>query len=94
LVKRTVGAFYRTGLDDVLRARDIDTVVLGGIATNFGVESTGRAADDHGYKTIYVTDAMTGLDGRAHDFAVSYVFPRFGTTCTGTEYVAALSPQS
>lgn len=93
LVKRTVGAFYRTGLDDVLRARDIDTVVLGGIATNFGVESTGRAADDHGYKTIYVTDAMTGLDGRAHDFAVSYVFPRFGTTCTGTEYVAALSPQ-
>jgi nicotinamidase-related amidase len=94
LVKRTVGAFYRTGLDDVLRARDIDTVVLGGIATNFGVESTGRAADDHGYKTIYVTDAMTGLDGRAHDFAVSYVFPRFGTTCTGTEYVAALSAQS
>ena len=93
IVKRTVGAFHQTGLDDVLRARGIETVVLGGIATNFGVESTGRAADEHGYDTVYVTDAMTGLDGPAHDFAVEYIFPRFGTTCTGTEYVAALSPK-
>jgi nicotinamidase-related amidase len=90
IVKRTVGAFHNTGLDEVLRSRDIDTVVLGGIATNFGVESTGRAADDHGYKVIYVTDAMTGLHGHAHDFAVEYIFPRFGTVSTGTEYVAAL----
>jgi nicotinamidase-related amidase len=94
IVKRTVGAFHQTGLDDVLQSRGIETVVLAGIATNFGVESTGRAADEHGYHTIFVTDAMTGLDGPAHEFAVSYVFPRFGTTCTGTEYVAALSPQS
>lgn len=92
IVKRTVGAFHQTGLDDILRARGIKTVVLGGIATNFGVESTGRAADEHGYDTVYVIDAMTGLDEAAHDFAVSYVFPKFGTTCTGTEYVAALSP--
>jgi nicotinamidase-related amidase len=92
IVKRTVGAFHQTGLDDVLRKHGIKTLVLGGIATNFGVESTGRAADEHGYDTVYVTDAMTGLDGAAHDFAVSYVFPRFGTVCTGTEYVAALSP--
>lgn len=91
IVKRTVGAFHQTGLDDALRARDISTVALAGIATNFGVESTGRVADEHGYNTLYLTDAMTGLDGHAHDFAVSYVFPRFGTTCTGTEYVAALS---
>lgn len=94
IVKRTVGAFHRTGLDDVLRTHGVDTVVLGGIATNFGVESTGRAADEHGYRTIYVTDAMTGFDAHAHDFAVSYIFPRFGETCTGTEYVAALSGEA
>ncbi|WP_433019151.1 isochorismatase family protein [Kribbella sp. CA-294648] len=93
IVKHTVGAFHQTGLDDVLQARGIRTVVLGGIATNFGVESTGRVADEHGYNTIYVTDAMTGLDAHAHEFAVSYIFPRFGTTCTGTQYVAALSPE-
>ncbi|WP_237745094.1 isochorismatase family protein [Kribbella catacumbae] len=91
IVKRTIGAFHQTGLHEILEARGIKTVVLGGIATNFGVESTGRAADEHGYDTVYVTDAMTGLDGAAHEFAVSYVFPKFGTTCTGTEYVAALS---
>jgi len=92
IVKRTVGAFGRTSLDNELQARGIETVALAGIATNFGVESTGRAADDLGYNTVYLTDAMTGLDQRAHDFAVSYVFPRLGTVCTGTEYVAALSP--
>jgi nicotinamidase-related amidase len=94
IVKRTIGAFGRTGLDDQLRARGIETVALAGIATNFGVESTGRAADDLGYATVYITDAMTGLDGDAHDFAVSKVFPRLGTVCTGTEYVAALSPST
>jgi len=92
IVKRSVGAFHQTGLDDLLRARDIATIALAGIATNFGVESTGRVASDAGYSTLYLTDAMTGLDGNAHDFAVTYIFPRFGSTCTGTEYISALSP--
>jgi nicotinamidase-related amidase len=94
IVKRTVGAFQGTGLDEILRSRGIDTVALAGIATNFGVESTGRAADDLGYQTVYITDAMTGLHAHAHEFAVSYVFPWLGTTCSGTEYVAALSQES
>lgn len=92
IVKRTVGAFHQTGLDDVLRERGIKTIALAGIATNFGVESTGRSADEHGYDTVYITDAMTGLDAAAHTFATSYIFPKFGTVCTGAEYVAALSP--
>jgi nicotinamidase-related amidase len=91
IVKGTVGAFGRTDLDEQLRRRDIGTVALAGIATNFGVESTGRGADDLGYETVYITDAMTGLDQDAHDFALSYVFPRFGSLCSGTEYIAALS---
>jgi nicotinamidase-related amidase len=94
IVKHTIGAFHQTGLDDVLRSHDINTVVLGGIATNFGVESTGRAADEHGYSVIFLSDAMTGLDRAAHDFAVEYIFPRFGAVCTGAEYVAALSAHS
>ena len=91
IVKRTIGAFGRSRLDAELQARGIETVALAGIATNFGVESTGRAADDLGYETVYITDAMTGLNQEAHEFAVSYLFPRLGTDCTGTEYVAALS---
>jgi len=91
IVKRAVGAFGRSPLDAELQARGIQNIVLGGIATNFGVESTGRAASDLGYETIFLSDATTGLDQDAHDFALSYVFPRLGTVCTSTEYLAALS---
>jgi nicotinamidase-related amidase len=90
IVKRTIGAFGRSSLDAELQSRGIANVVLTGIATNFGVESTGRAASDLGYETFFVTDAMTGLDEHAHDFAVSSVFPRIGTNCTTTEYLEAL----
>ncbi|TCC01700.1 isochorismatase family protein [Kribbella soli] len=91
IVKQTVGAFGRTSLDTELQSRGIANVVLAGIATNFGVESTGRAASDLGYETFFLTDAMTGLDDHAHNFAVSYVFPRLGSVCTTTEYLKALS---
>lgn len=91
IVKRTIGAFGRTPLDAQLQARGIETVALAGIATNFGVESTGRAAEDLGYNTVYITDAMTGLTQEAHEFAVQKLFPRLGAVCTGMEYVAALS---
>jgi nicotinamidase-related amidase len=91
IVKHTLGAFGRSALDADLQQRNITTLALAGIATNFGVESTARAADDLGYETIYLTDAMTGLDEQAHDFALTHIFPRLGTLCTGAEYVAALS---
>jgi nicotinamidase-related amidase len=91
IVKRAVGAFGRSPLDAELQSRGIANVVLTGIATNFGVESTGRGASDLGYETFFVTDAMTGLDDHAHNFALSYVFPRLGTTCTTTQYLNALT---
>jgi nicotinamidase-related amidase len=90
IVKHTIGAFHETGLDAALRARKIDTLLLTGIATNFGVEGTGRAADEHGYRVIYVEDAMTGLDGHAHKFAVEYMFPRLGDVARTDELLAEL----
>lgn len=91
IVKQTVGAFGRTPLDAELQSRGIANVVLAGIATNFGVESTGRAAADLGYETFFLTDAMTGLDDHAHNFALTYTFPRLGTLCTTEEYLKALN---
>jgi nicotinamidase-related amidase len=91
IVKRTTGAFHNTGLDGELRARGIDTVVLGGLVTNFGVESTGRAADEHGYSVVFVSDAMSGFDEPAHAFAVDYVFSRIGTVCTAGELLEHLT---
>ncbi|MEV4263768.1 isochorismatase family protein [Kribbella sp. NPDC049584] len=90
IVKRTIGAFGRSPLDAELQSREIANVALAGIATNFGVESTGRAASDLGYETLFITDAMTGLDAAAHEFAVTKVFPRIGEVCTTAEYLASL----
>jgi nicotinamidase-related amidase len=91
VVKRATGAFHNTGLHDALRERGVDTVVLGGLVTNFGVELTGRVAADHGYSVVFVSDAMAGFDEHAHDFAVEYVFPKVGTVCTSADLLAALT---
>ncbi|WP_020521683.1 isochorismatase family protein [Catelliglobosispora koreensis] len=82
VVKHSWGAFYGTDLDAELRKRDIKRIVIAGIATNMGVESTARAADDHGYDVTFAEDAMSGLDGDAHRFAVEYVFAKLGTVTT------------
>ncbi|MEV6177311.1 isochorismatase family protein [Streptomyces sp. NPDC052015] len=79
IVKRTVGGFQGTGLDDRLRRHGVTTLVFGGIATNLGVESTARAAGDLGYDLVFVEDAMAALTGAEHEASVRLDFPRLGT---------------
>ncbi|MEU5720267.1 isochorismatase family protein [Micromonospora sp. NPDC047738] len=90
VVKHSWGAFHETGLDATLRARGVDTLVIGGLVTNFGVEQTARIGDEIGYRVVLPHDAMSGLDEYAHEFAVDYVFRRLGTVCTTAEAIAAL----
>ncbi|AWL04871.1 isochorismatase family protein [Massilia oculi] len=78
IVKRQWGAFYGTELEQQLRRRGIDTLVMGGIATNFGVESTARAAYDFGFKLVFAEDAMSSFDADAHLFACDNIFPKMG----------------
>ena len=87
--KRQWGAFYGTPLDMQLRRRGIKTIVIGGIATNFGVESTARDAYEHGYALVFVEDAMAGLSDSAHSFAVSNIFPRLGRVRSTEEVLKA-----
>ncbi|GAA2843597.1 isochorismatase family protein [Crossiella cryophila] len=87
ITKHTIGAFYGTELDAHLRGLGVTTLVFGGIATEFGVESTLRAAADHGYETVAVSDAMTGLSALAHESALTVVFPRLGEVRTTAEIV-------
>jgi nicotinamidase-related amidase len=54
LVKHSIGAFATTDLEARLKANGITTIVLGGISTALGVESTARAAVDHGYDVEFV----------------------------------------
>jgi nicotinamidase-related amidase len=88
IVKRQWGAFYDTGLDQQLRRRGIKTLVLGGIATNFGVESTARAAYDIGYALVFAEDAMTSLSGEMHQFCIEHLFKRMGRVRKTTDLLA------
>ena len=80
--KQRVGAFIGTSLDEVLRQRGVTQVVLTGVATSAGVESTARSAYDYGYNVALVVDAMTDRDADAHRHCVEKIFPRLGETAT------------
>jgi nicotinamidase-related amidase len=90
VTKRQWGAFYGTDLDLQLRRRGIDTIVLGGIATNFGVESTARAANELGYQQVFAEDAMRGLDDEGHRNTVARIFPRLGRVRSTAQVMQAL----
>ncbi len=66
VTKQRWGAFLGTALDDTLRRRGVTQVVLTGVATSAGVESTARSAYDLGYNVTLVVDAMTDRDAGAH----------------------------
>ncbi|NUS13670.1 MAG: isochorismatase family protein [Streptomyces sp.] len=89
--KRQWGAFYGTGLDMELRRRGVTQVVLCGISTSIGVESTARDAYEHGYHVTVATDAVTDTDPAAHERSVTTIFPRLGET-GGTDDILALLP--
>ncbi|MEU4155372.1 isochorismatase family protein [Actinoplanes sp. NPDC026670] len=90
VVKRTIGAFYGTGLDAELRERGVDTVIMAGLATTMGVESTARAAADHGFEVIFAADAMSGVTATEHDHAVTVILPRFGAVHDTKHLLAVL----
>lgn len=90
VTKRSWGAFYGTDLDLHLRRGNIKTIVMGGIATNFGVESTARAAFDRAYELIFVEDAMSSMSADMHEFSIKKIFPRMGKVRSTAQVLEAL----
>ena len=76
VTKRHWGAFYGTELDLQLRRRGANTVVLGGIATSIGVESTARSAWEHGYELVLCEDLCSDLSEETHAHSFKHIFPR------------------
>ena len=89
VTKRNWGAFFGTELDLQLRRRGIDTIVLTGIATGIGVDTTAREAFQRNYQQIFVEDAMNGLSREEHDFTIKQVFPKMGRVRTTVDVLAA-----
>lgn len=88
--KQNWGAFYGTGLDLQLRRRGIDTIVLGGVATNMGVESTARDAYERNYALVFADEAISSMSAEMHGFAMETIFPLIGRIASVDAVVAAL----
>ncbi len=91
ITKRHWGAFANTGLEEQLRLRGIDTVVLTGVSTNWGVESTLRQGTGLGFAFIVAEDACSAQDGEEHRFAFGKTFPRLARVRTAGEVIKALA---
>lgn len=90
IFKRQWGAFYGTDLELQLRRRGLNTIVLCGIATEIGVESTARDAYERGFEQVFAEDAMTGRSAEGHANSITSIFPRMGRVRSTAEIVAAL----
>ena len=90
ITKRRRSAFHDTGLDTLLRDLGVTQVVLAGVSTSAGVESTARSAHDHGYHVVLATDAMADPDPDSHRHSLERVFPKLGETATSAEIISFL----
>lgn len=88
------GAFAGTALQEDLRRRGSKQLVVVGLATTFGVESTVRAAYDLGFEVIVPVDAVSGPDPQAHDLALRSTFPLLARTVSADDLIAALESPS
>jgi nicotinamidase-related amidase len=91
IVKHRVNAFFGTDLEMVLRAGNIDTLVLMGHATSGVILSTVRYAADADYQLVVVEDGCADQDPEVHQLLMEKVFPRQATVANSQEVVAALS---
>jgi nicotinamidase-related amidase len=90
VLKRQWGAFTGTDLDLQLRRRGLRTIVLAGIATSIGVESTARFAWELGYAIVFAEDACSGPDEAMHRHSFGTIFPRLGRVRTTAQVLEAL----
>lgn len=90
ITKRQWDAFYGTELDLQLRRRKITGIVLAGISTSIGVESTARHGRELGYEIAIARDAVTDTVREAHENSLTRIFPRLGQVDSAAAIIAAL----
>jgi nicotinamidase-related amidase len=83
ITKSTWGAFFRTDLDSELKGRGVSTIVLGGVATHIGVDTTARQAWELGYELVIARDVTTSMGPEPHEGTMRYIFPRIARVADG-----------
>lgn len=91
ITKKTWGAFHATDLEAKLRALGVTQIVLGGVSTSIGVETTARQAYERGFNVALASDAMTDMAIEAHENSMTRIFPRLGELGTTQEIIATLN---
>jgi nicotinamidase-related amidase len=91
VTKLRVSAFTGSDLDVVLRAGNIDTLVLTGIATSGVVLSTLRQAADLDYRLVVLEDGCLDADPEVHRVLTGKVFPRQAEVTSIDAWVATLA---
>jgi nicotinamidase-related amidase len=91
VTKRTWGAFVNTGLGYYLKELSVTQVVIVGVSTTAGVESTARQAYELGFNVTLAVDAMTDMNLDAHTNSVTRILPKLGETGTTQEILDLLN---
>jgi nicotinamidase-related amidase len=91
VTKRTWGAFTNTDLEAHLRGRGVTQVVVSGVSTSSGVESTARQAHELGFNVALAVDAMTDMNVDVHHNSVARIFPKLGETGTTRDILDLVS---
>jgi nicotinamidase-related amidase len=94
ITKHGWGALTGTTLEASLRDLGVTQIVLVGVSTSIGVESTARVAYQLGFNITLVTDAMTDLSLDAHNNSLTRIFPRLGELATTAEVLELLEKRS
>lgn len=92
ITKHRVSAFKGTDLEMILRAREIETMVLFGIATSGVVLSTVLDACDADYNIVVIADCCADQDLEIHRVLVEKLFSRRGEVTTAAEFIQTLKP--
>lgn len=91
LTKYARSAFTGTGLAETLRELGVTQVVITGVSTGGGVESTARDAHEQGFNVTLPVDAMTDASLARHSRSVTEIFPRIAETGTTKDVLDALA---
>lgn len=89
--KHRVNALYGTDLDMILRANNIETLIILGYATSGVVLSTVRYAADADYRLIVVEDCCSDQQADVHDFLTQRIFPRQADVVASENVIKALA---
>jgi nicotinamidase-related amidase len=90
VTKRTWGAFTGTDLEQHLKGLGVTQVVVVGVATSAGVESTARHAHELGFHVTLAADAMTDMNMDAHTNSVTRIFPKIGEVGAAKDIIALI----